>query len=51
MAGGEVYSSHGADCPPNITIGVEVRRAAHDLIKTTVDRVCGNELEQQSRLS
>lgn len=32
---------------PNITIGVVVWKAAHGLIKTTVDCACGNELEHQ----
>lgn len=36
---------------PNITIGGVVWKAAHDLIKTTVDCVCGNELEHQSHHS
>lgn len=34
---------------PNITIGELVWKAAHDLIKTTVDCACGNELEHQSQ--
>lgn len=33
---------------PSHCNGEEVRRAPHNLIKTTVDRVCGNELERQS---
>lgn len=33
---------------PNITIGEVVWKAAHNLIKTTVDCACGNELEHQS---
>lgn len=34
---------------PSITIGELVWKAAHDLIKTTVDCACGNELVHQSQ--
>lgn len=48
MAHVVVYSGLSHCARPNITIGEEVRKTAHKLIKTTVDCACGNELEQWS---